>query len=200
MTERPPYRVVLADPPWTFRTYSAKGKGKSPEQHYACMNLDDLAKLGESLQAVTAPDAILLMWAIDPLLPQAILLGQTWGFTYKTIAFTWTKEKPSGKEHLGCGYYTRANPETCLLFRRGKGVPVQNRGVRQWLHAALGRHSQKPEESYARIERLFGDVPRLELFARQRRLGWMTVGNEIDGTDIGESLAALYADPYRCNS
>jgi N6-adenosine-specific RNA methylase IME4 len=79
------YSVIYADPPWIFSTYSAKGKGRSAEAHYDCMSLTDIAAFGQHIPV--NDDCVLLMWATDPLLPQAIWVMGEWGFTYKTVGF-----------------------------------------------------------------------------------------------------------------
>jgi N6-adenosine-specific RNA methylase IME4 len=82
----------------------------------------------------------------------------------------------------GLGYYTRANPEQCLLATRGKGLKRKARNVPRLIVAPRGRHSEKPVEAYRRIERLFGNVSRVELFARCRRAGWDAFGNQVEGS------------------
>jgi N6-adenosine-specific RNA methylase IME4 len=89
---------------------------------------------------------------------------------------------------MGGGYYTRANPEQCWLLTKGKGLPRVSRSVQRWVTAPVGRHSEKPAVIYRNMETLFGNVPRMELFARERRDGWRVVGNEIDGRDIMDAL------------
>ncbi len=128
---------------------------------------------------IMAKDSVLALWVYDPLLPGCIDAMASWGFNYKTVAFTWVKCKPSGAEHMTGGYYTRGNPETCLLGTRGRGLRRADAGVRQLVEAPVGRHSAKPDEVYRRIERLFGDVRRVELFARQVRVGWTIWGDEV---------------------
>ena len=83
------YNIIYADPPWTFKTYSDKGKGKSAENHYPCMNIDDIYKL--PVQDIADEDCILLMWVTYPLLKEGIKTMEEWGFTYKTCAFSWIK-------------------------------------------------------------------------------------------------------------
>jgi N6-adenosine-specific RNA methylase IME4 len=132
------------------------------------------------LKAMTIPaaeDCVLFMWAIDPMLPQAFELITAWGFTYKTVAFTWAKINESGKDPIGGGYWTRANPEMCLLATRGKPKRL-NADVRQLLMAPRREHSRKPAV-HERIERLVGG-PYLEMFARQERPGWDAWGNEVE--------------------
>ena len=167
------YGAILADPPWHWKARSPKGEGRSAKNHYDVMDAAEL-------RAITVPaadDCVLFMWAIAPMLPQAFDLIKAWGFKYKTVAFTWAKINESGKDPIGGGYWTRANPEMCLLATRG--IPHRlNADVRQLLMAPRREHSRKPDEVYRRIERLVGG-PYLEMFARQTRLDWDAWGNEV---------------------
>jgi N6-adenosine-specific RNA methylase IME4 len=189
------YGAILADPPWTLKTYSEKGKGRSAEQHYGCMKWSEIAQLPEPYE-VASDDCVMFLWTTDPMLPKAIELMGEWGFTYKTVAFTWVKlhKKPSwgygaygmiqNDPDVGCdwftgmGYWTRSNPEMCLLGTRGKPKRI-HKDVRQLIVAPRREHSRKPDEIYERIERLV-EGPYLELFARQERPGWDSWGNEVD--------------------
>jgi N6-adenosine-specific RNA methylase IME4 len=183
------YRVIYADPPWTFATYSKKGKGRSAEAHYDCMTLDDIKALPVAEWA--APDAVLLMWATDPLLRRALEVIEAWGFTYKTVGFYWAKLQKGRTTAFmterdfftGMGFWTRANPEPCLLATRGH--PKRRAGdVRKLVISPRREHSRKPDEVYDRIERLLGG-PFLELFARARRPGWDTLGDQSGLFDRG---------------
>lgn len=184
------YQLVYADPPWHFATWSKKGAGRSAEQHYDTHTLQELADM--KISHITENDAILLMWATCPCLKQAIKLGSAWGFTYKTVAFVWVKEnKGNSSLFMGMGYYTRANAEIVLLFTKGKPLKRLAHDISQVLIAPRQRHSEKPDEIRLRIERLFGDVARIELFARDRpgdlfntnRFdGWDVYGNEVTGS------------------
>lgn len=178
------FPVLLADPPWQFRVWSEDtGQGRSAEAHYPTMSLDRLKAL--QVQNILAKDAVVFMWATYPTLPEAFALGEAWGLTYKTVAFTWIKTTVNDKWHVGMGYYTRANPEICLLFTRGKTLPRKSKSVRNLMVAQIGKHSQKPDEQYARIEALF-DGPYLELFARRPYPGWAVWGNEVESdVEIG---------------
>jgi N6-adenosine-specific RNA methylase IME4 len=199
-----PFPVIYADPPWQFRVWSKDtGQGRSAEAHYPTMTIDDICAL--PVVDLTAPDAALFMWATWPTLPDALRLGTAWGFEYKTLAFDFLKLTRAGRGwHVGMGYYTRANTEPCLLFTKGK-PKRRSRKVRQLIVdgaetqptlfelpiiAPLGDHSAKPYEAYRRIERLF-EGPYLELFARTRWPGWVSVGNDLDGVDIRISLNQL---------
>jgi N6-adenosine-specific RNA methylase IME4 len=116
-----------------------------------------------------------------PNLPLGVQVISAWGFKYATCAFTWAKtNKVSGTWFMGCGNYTRANAEVCLLGTRGHCQNMRvSRSVPQLVVSAVGRHSEKPPEVRDRIVSLFGDVPRIELFARQKTPGWDAWGNEV---------------------
>jgi N6-adenosine-specific RNA methylase IME4 len=176
------YRLIYADPPWTFATYSAKGKGRSPEAYYDCLSLTDLKKLPVAEWA--AEDAVLLLWATDPLLERAFEVIRAWGFTYKTVGFYWVKQNRSGAGFFtGLGFWTRANPEPCLLATRGN--PKRKAAdVAKLVVSPRREHSRKPDEIYERIERLC-EGPYLELFARTRRPGWDAWGAEVGLFDRG---------------
>lgn len=194
-----PHKVMAADPPWDFKTYSDKGQGKSAP--YPTLNYKDMLDL--PVADIMARDSLLFMWATGPNLAQALELGTAWGYTYVTIAFTWVKQSSRGHGwHWGMGYYTRANAELVLLFKRGSGLSRKRRDVHQLIldddalvlftesEVIMNRvmaHSRKPEDVQDRIEQLF-DGPYVELFARRQRSGWLCLGNEIDGLDIRDSL------------
>lgn len=145
------------------------------------MSLTDIAAMPVS--KIAAKNSVLLMWAIDPMLNVALEVIKAWGFIFKTLGFYWVKENvKSGGFFTGLGYYTRANPEQCLLATRGAGLKRKDRSVPRLIVAPRGRHSEKPVEAYNRIEQLFGNVSRIELFARNRRSGWDAFGNQVKGS------------------
>ncbi len=107
------YNIIYADPAWTFKVYSDKGKGRSAEKHYKISSLEDMKNL--NVKDITDENSILFMWATYPNLKQAFELISAWGFEYKTTAFTWVKKnKKADSFFMGLGYWTRANPEICL--------------------------------------------------------------------------------------
>lgn len=122
------------------------------------------------------------------MLPEALETIKAWGFTYKTVAFCWAKTTKEGKAAAGMGYWTRSGAELCLLATKGKPKRV-SKAVRQVVLAQRGEHSAKPPEVRDRIVQLMGDVPRIELFARDRCLGWHSWGNEVE-SDIELEVAA----------
>lgn len=109
------YAAILADPPWYYKTYSDKGRDRCADKHYRTMKLPEIMEL--PVAELAAPDCVLFMWATDPHLLKAIALIEEWGFTYKTVGFVWVKtcKRDCTKWHMGNGYWTRANPEYCLL-------------------------------------------------------------------------------------
>ena len=106
-------------------------------------------------------------------------LIRAWGFRYKTVAFVWLKRnRKSPSWFYGMGYWTRSNAEICLLATRGK-PKRQSAGVHQFIISPIEQHSKKPDEARDKILALMGDLPRVELFARQKTPGWDAWGNEI---------------------
>lgn len=173
------FNVIYADPPWNFETYSDNGKGRSAEQHYSTMTAADICALPVS--DLAAKDAVLMLWATFPRLPDAFEVITAWGFTYKTVGFTWVKQNRRGFGFFtGMGYHTRSNAEICLLASRGRGLSRVDSTVLQLVVEPVREHSRKPAVVRRRIERLYGDVPRIELFARQQPDGWAAWGNQVE--------------------
>ena len=171
------YNIIYADPAWRFKTYSNKGKKKSPENHYDCMDIKDIKNL--PVKNIADENSILFLWVIYPLLEQALEIIQDWEFTYKTCAFSWIKKnKKSNSLFWGLGYWTRANNEICLLATKGNPKRV-SKGVHQVVYEPIREHSRKPDCVRDRIVELCGDLPRIELFARQKTDGWDCWGNEV---------------------
>ena len=175
------YNIIYADPPWAFRVWSDKGKGRSAEQHYSTMTLDELKKLpiSDGGGCIAADDCALFMWVTFPLLREGLELIEAWGFKYKTCAFCWVKQnKKNDGIFKGMGYYTRSNPELCLLATRGRVLERKSRSVSSVIISHIERHRKKPAETRERIVELLGDLPRIELFARDAAPGWDVWGNE----------------------
>lgn len=173
------FGAVLADPPWQFITYSKKGRGRSADNHYDVMTWPEIGAL--PVIDIAADDCVLFLWTTDPMLARAMELIGVWGFTYKTVGFTWVKRnRVAPGWFTGMGYWTRANPEMCLLATRGnpKRRPTGT-NVPQLIEAPRREHSRKPDDIYPRIERLVTG-PYLELFARTNRLGWTSWGDEVE--------------------
>lgn len=169
------YSVIYADPPWA---YSQGGNTKSShgiaKQHYPTMTTAEICAL--PVREIVRGGAACFMWATFPNITEAIKVMEAWGFTYKTAAFVWVKKnRKQGGNFMGLGAYTRANAEVCLLgvtpgFKAKTQIRAHN--VHQIIEAPFEGHSKKPDETRQRIVELLGDVPRLEMFARQRADGW----------------------------
>ena len=193
------FGAILADPPWTFQTWSQAGKDRSPEKHYGVMDTEELLKM--PVGEVSAKDCMLFMWICWPQLPEALAIISQWGFQYKTCAFCWMKAhtqqidifRDDSDVQVGMGYYTRSNSEVCLLATRGKPKRL-NADVRQGIIAPRREHSRKPDGVHERIERLVAG-PYLELFARQKREGWTTWGNQTDKFPMGRNVEAELLGP-----
>jgi N6-adenosine-specific RNA methylase IME4 len=176
------YGAILADPPWHFKawaTYKELSDGtraRAVERYYRTMSATDISSLPVS--DLAADDCVLFLWSCWPTLADTWEVIDTWGFTYKTCAFCWVKadnRQPSffvdeTAADVGLGYWTRTNSEVCLLATRGSPKRL-NADVRQAIIAPRREHSRKPAGIHERIERLVGG-PYVELFARQRRVGW----------------------------
>ena len=170
------YGVIYADPPWSFKTYSEKGKDSSPEKHYPVLSIADIIRL--PVDRIAKDNAVLLMWVVDPLLDQAFIVIDAWGFKYKTVGFTWAKSnKTKPGFFTGLGYWTRGNPEMCLLATKGKPKRL-SKSVPQLVIDQRREHSKKPDIMYKHIENLL-EGPYIELFARQKVSGWDAWGNEV---------------------
>lgn len=173
------YNIIYADPPWSYKVWSKKGEGRSANNHYPCMNKEEIQKL--PIKNICAKDCVLFLWVIYPLLIEGVELIEKWGFVYKTCAFSWIKmNKKKKSPFIGMGYYTRANNEICLLATKGKTLQRINKNIEQVILSPIREHSRKPDEIRNRIVALFGDLPRIELFARQKTEGWDAWGNEIE--------------------
>lgn len=180
------YNIVYADPPWRYDL--SKGRGVA-ENHYRTMDIQEIC--GLPISEITEKDAVLFLWVTFPQLPEAFKVMKAWGFSYKTVAFIWVKQNKSGKGFFfGLGYWTRSNAEICLLGVKGHPKRISQK-VFQLIVSPLERHSKKPEEARKRIVELMGDLPRIELFARQETSGWDIWGNEITSSLEVQNLEKL---------
>lgn len=185
---------LMADPPWHFEDWSPKGdKRKSVSHHYETQHLDWIMRL--PVDALVGPKCILWLWATNPMIPQALDVMQAWGFEYSTMGH-WNKRTATGKLAFGGGRRLRSSSEPFILATRGN-PRVQCRSIRSVISEedeavidlaeadvvidALRReHSRKPEPAYAAAEAMSPEQPRVELFARQRRDGWISWGSETE--------------------
>lgn len=197
------YSLIYADPAWS---YDNKGSRAKADNHYSTMSIQDLKRL--PVWDLAADNAVLAMWWVGPMPLEAIELASSWGFKVRNMKlFTWVKlntcvernidahlqlrrkqkkgvharhflQQLNEQTKMGLGNYTRANTEDVLIAVRGNGLKRVAADVKQVIHAPLGAHSAKPQEARRRLERLFGDVPRIELFSRGDDPAWHHWGNQ----------------------
>src|SRR3990167_7260588 len=167
------YNIIYADPPWRYFEDGLKNQS----QHYNTMSLEDICHL--PIGELAADDCILFMWVTFPMLDSFMDVLRCWGFEYSTVGFTWVKATKDKKGFaFGLGAWTRSNAEICVIGRRGV-VPRQDASVSQIIYEPIGEHSKKPDIVRLKIVQLVGDLPRIELFARQKVEGWDNWGNEV---------------------
>lgn len=172
------YQIIYADPPWKYKVYSQKGEGRSAESHYSTMSIEEISNL--PIEKITAKNCLLFMWVTFPTLKEGLQVIEKWGFQYKTVAFVWIKQnKKTPSLFWGMGFWTRANAEICILATKGKPKRISAK-VHQVIISPVEEHSKKPNEARNRIIELVGDLPRIELFARQKIEGWDVWGNEVE--------------------
>lgn len=184
------YQIIYADPPWSYNARDGKKTkfGGGAMAHYSTMSVDDLKAL--PIKDISYDNCVLFIWVTFPKLKQGLEIIESWGFEYKTLGFSWHKENKNGSLFFGVGSYAKSNCEICLMATRGRvgikkdmrypeKVVVKSNCVSSAINSKRTKHSQKPIEIRDRIVELFGDLPRIELFARERSLGWDAWGNEV---------------------
>lgn len=173
------YSIIYADPPWSYRDKRDKHPRLcgGASVHYPTMDLWEIKEL--PVQQITNVDCMLFLWATFPNLQEALDVIRAWGFQYKTLGFSWIKtNKGNGKPFFGIGYYTKSNCEVCLIGVKGKPIKASD-FVSSVLIAPREKHSKKPDVVRDKIVELCGDLPRIELFARETVPGWDAWGNEV---------------------
>ena len=213
------YHVLYADPPWSYSDKRSSGMSRcGAENHYDCMTINELEKL--PVKELAEDNAVLFMWVTfptlldgkDPWLSPPGRVMKAWGFSYKTLGFCWVKTNKDGSIWHGVGAYAKSNVEVCLMGTRGKvGRLVKDKVTKltlptdpkvklsvasnfissTFLAPRDVEHSKKPNHIVRpKIEELFGDVSRVELFARDSAEGWDAIGDQLNGLrveDIGEA-------------
>ena len=179
------YKVILADPAWKYSDSRKNDPGYAGIT-YDVMSTKDICDL--PVKDIADKDCMLFMWVTSPMLPDALEVMKSWGFKYKTVAFVWEKLNVKAKTPVALmGRYTLGSCEYVLVGTRGQPKRA-SKTVRQLVSAIRTGHSVKPKEVHKRIVELCGDVPRVELFARETVDGWDCIGNGIDGKDIRDVL------------
>ena len=167
------YQIIYADPPWTYYA----GGYKNQSQHYDSMSIDEICNL--PIKDLTDDNCILFLWVTFPILPEAFKVIEAWGFTYSTCGFVWIKSKQDKTGFFfGLGNWTRSNAELCLIATKGK-IERKDASISQIVYEPKEGHSKKPDIVRNKIVQLVGDLPRIELFARQKSKKWSVWGQEI---------------------
>lgn len=174
------YNIIYADPAWSYndkcQMVGGHGQINGADHFYQTMSVDDICKL--PVKNICEDNCILFMWVTMPFLNHAEKVMNSWGFKYKTCGFTWIKTTSKGKIHHGMGHYTMSNAELCLIGIKGKSLTRLSRSVSQIIMSEVRSHSQKPDEVRDKIVEIYGNVSKIELFARQSAEGWDCWGNE----------------------
>jgi N6-adenosine-specific RNA methylase IME4 len=180
------FSIIYVDCPWRYGT---KNPAKYGGATYPTMTVEELSNLPVHL--IADRDCALFFWVTYPLLEEGLEVIKAWGFRYRTVAFTWVKtNRVAGTYRSGLGHWTNPNAELCLFAKKGHPKRIA-KNIKELVVAPVTRHSAKPPEVRDRIIQLVGDLPKIELFARERTPGWVCLGNELDGLDIREALHQL---------
>jgi len=178
------YQIIYADPPWNFgnRLYSSNkiDNQRAITRVYPVMKTGDICNI--PIRNICEKNAVCFMWVADAFIPDAVEVMKAWGFKYKTVAFIWLKKELSGKQVCYMGQWTMKNAELVLFGTKGKMTQfLKSRKVRQLQEAIRERkkHSKKPQLIRDKIIEMFGDLPRIELFAREKTEGWDVWGDEV---------------------
>jgi site-specific DNA-methyltransferase (adenine-specific) len=174
------YQIIYADPPWKYNSranHKTRFRGGA-DGHYDLMSMEEIKRL--NVELIIDENCVLFLWTTFPMLQEQIKLFKHWGFQYKTLGFSWIKLNPkNGKPFFGVGYYAKSNCEVCLMGIKGKMKPITNK-ISSVIIAPRGKHSEKPKEIKSKIVELFGNLSRIELFAREKTEGWDVWGNEVE--------------------
>ena len=192
------YQIIYADPPWQYGSkelYGDKVKGYKNGQRkrftkleiiYDTMSLQDIKNL--PVKEISENDSVCFMWVTDSHLKQGIEVMESWGFKYKTIAFVWLKKYNTGTRVYNLAPWTLKSTEICILGTKGRMSKYKSRNdIKALVEAERTKHSKKPQEVMFRIEQLFCGLDKIELFAREKRIGWDVWGNEVKSDiDLGK--------------
>ena len=174
------YQIIYADPPWSYRDKRDKHPRLcgGASSHYNTMSMKALKEL--QVNSIADKDCMLFLWVTFPNFAEALDLIAAWGFKYKTLGFSWIKtNKKNKKPFFGIGWYTKSNCEVCLIAVKGKPGKASN-SISSVIIEPRESHSKKPDIVRDKIVEFAGNLPRIELFARQKTEGWDVWGNEVE--------------------
>ncbi|WP_169453489.1 MT-A70 family methyltransferase [Pleomorphomonas oryzae] len=185
------YGVIIADPEWKYLAWSAEtGSDRSPDNHYPCSDLDDIK--ARPVGDIAADDCALFLWVTTPFLDAGFEVMKAWGFDYKS-SIVWGKLREG--DGRGTGYWFLGEHETVLFGTRGKvPAPIPGQQFPSFFLAPVGEHSAKPDKVHEIAEAYFPNLPKIELNARRKRVGWDGWGNEADGGEDEKGQNSAAAD------
>lgn len=172
------YNIIYADPPWEYK--ESDSGNRVVKAHYNTMNIEDIKNM--PINKIAEDTSILFLWVTFPRLKQGLEVIESWGYQYYGLGFDWVKISKNGKPSWGMGYYTRQNTEICLIGvkkDKTKRIKPLVKNVLSVIHSERREHSRKPDIIRDKIVKICGDLPRIELFARQQVEGWDCWGNEV---------------------
>lgn len=177
MSNKKKYKIIYADPPWQFNNKKTGGSMSSgAASKYLTTGIEGLKQM--PVGDIADDNCVLIMWWVGAMPQEALDLVSAWGFTVKNMnGFVWRKLTKKLLDFFGMGFYTRAGSESAIIAIKGKVKPASH-SVRAVISAPVERHSKKPQAFRDSIVELFGDLPRLEMFAREAHEGWDVFGNE----------------------
>jgi len=184
------YDVIEIDCPWWYNSRKTGGERKNKTKfgggamkHYPLMRDQELIEFKSTIDDLAEDNCIMFMWATMPRLDFAIQLMQSWGFNYKTVAFTWVKTNKNGSYRVNPGYYTASNIELVLIGIKGKNnglfKPTKTM-INQIIAEEIREHSRKPDAVYNRINLMYPNLKKISVFARENRHGFDVWGHEVD--------------------
>lgn len=172
------YSIIYADPPWKYNPRNNSNTSFGKGTPYPTMTIEEIKNF--NINKFAADNCALFLWVTFPKLEIGMEVIKAWGFDYKTLGFSWIKTNFKNKKpFFGIGYYTKSNCEICLLGIKGKLKPISNK-VSSVIISPRQHHSKKPDLIASKIVQLFGNLPRIELFARDKKEGWDVYGNELN--------------------
>lgn len=170
------------DPPWGFRDRCVSGKRGSFFK-YPLMTVNEICEL--PVQGIMETDCYMFLWCPASMLEDGFKVIKAYGMKYRTIVFNWVKRGKSGKLFWGMGSYSRGGSEFCLLATKGR-LKRQSASVHQVIESPKREHSRKPDEARDRITQLYGNVSKIELFAREKTKNWDAWGLALLDSQNGE--------------
>ena len=183
------YNVIYADPPWKYSSGVYQDSNRIERMlcsQYSSMDKKEIENL--PIENISDKDCALFLWVTDSHLKDGIELMEKWGFSYKTIVFIWTKKTKNGITCANIGAWTMKNCEICIFGTKGNMLKYKKiNNIYQLVEAERTNHSKKPEEVRNRIDLLFGNIPKIELFARENAIGWDVFGDEVENSIEFES-------------